>query len=728
MFCKHCGKEIKDGVSFCPMCGKPTGVKTEPKEQLKNPKNHFQNKKPNPKLLLAILGVVVCVLVVGGIGKKISSSNHAKNIASNGTSSKDYTEENYTKEMSNAENSNKSDDENLSDYKDKKWKKKKSYKQAYKEEYNSFEARIKEYCEQKSVDYAEMVDDVADGFNAAYESLEKEVPGLSEYIGLDIGTAVSDSFTGTGIVSELTTKALNNETVRKTGFKAVIYAGTAFFDWAMNSTTTDYPFGFSLYELRGDYALLRSNGTYKDMEKIINKNMSYDTKTEMLTERISELEKESTDLQDDKNAYAECMGRLAANKDLEKEVKEFYNKCMITIACSGRQYCNGTEIKLYWVIGKDGTVENTFWAPAGTHAENWNFDISLCENGSCLLQTEDSLNNDVEKKRFVIDKAGKIIFEGNSFEAREEEEVGESIICVYGPSGNALRETKVKDSTYGTYYTLELVDTSGNATKLLEGREFVYASDVYYTPYGFEGNGTCSDSALVEYTSLENQSESVIIDLSSGKMYSQEEFAKEKQIPEVQEQEKEENIKLAKSGTPKDGWIKFADSKISVFNDNIEKVLVDLSYRLSSNIRYIEIPEQFNTESLLQSIGETREINGWYRQDNTLWVVTRSGYFYTYDLKTKKRTEDVEIGENAPYSFTPYGLLVYNKNEKGKAETEYESYSGKETENSVYQYDASGKCIVEYPAHNSLGDSVYGFIYCNGKDTYNLATQEMFGM
>lgn len=513
MFCKHCGKEIKDGVSFCPMCGKPTGATTEPKEKTKKPNNYFQNKKPNPKLLLAILGVVVCVLVIGGIGKKISSSNHTKNIASNGTSSKDYTEENYTKEMSNAENSNKSDDENLSDYKDKKWKKKKSYKQAYKEEYNSFEARIKEYCEQKSVAYAEMVDDVADGFNAAYESLEKEVPGLSEYIGLDIGTAVSDSFTGTGIVSELTTKALNNETVRKTGFKAVIYAGTAFFDWAMNSTTTDYPFGFSLYELRGDYALLRSNGTYKDMEKIINKNMSYDTKTEMLTERISELEKESTDLQDDKNAYAECMGRLAANKDLEKEVKEFYNKCMITIACSGRQYCNGTEIKLYWVIGKDGTVENTFWAPAGTHAENWNFDISLCENGSCLLQTEDSLNDDVEKKRFVIDKAGKIIFEGNSFEAREEEAVGESIICVYGPSGNALRETKVKDSTYGTYYILELVDTSGNATKLLEGREFVYASDVYYTPYGFEGKGTCSDSALVKYTSLENQSESVIIDL-----------------------------------------------------------------------------------------------------------------------------------------------------------------------------------------------------------------------
>ncbi|MDO4672778.1 MAG: hypothetical protein Q4A76_07685, partial [Porphyromonadaceae bacterium] len=310
--------------------------------------------------------------------------------------------------------------------------------------------------------YVEMVDDVADGFNAAYESLEKEVPGLSEYIGLDIGTAVSDSFTGTGIVSELTTKALNNETVRKAGFKAVIYAGTAFFNWAMNSTTTDYPFGFSLYELRGDYALLRSNGTYKDMEKIINQNMSYDTKTEMLAKRIKELESAAIDLQDDKNAYAECMGRLAANKDLEKEVKEFYNKCMITIACSGRQYCNGAEIKLYWVIGKDGTVTNTFWAPAGTRKEISIFSISLCENGSCLLQMDDSSLETEEKKRFVIDKAGKIIFEGNAFGAREEEAVGESIICVYGPSGNVLRETKVKDSTYGTCrYKWKCNKTSG---------------------------------------------------------------------------------------------------------------------------------------------------------------------------------------------------------------------------------------------------------------------------
>lgn len=398
---------------------------------------------------------------------------------------------------------------------------------------------------------------------------------------------------------------------------------------------------------------------------------------------------------------------------------------------SGEITSNETTIRS--LINQVGVrcVENHINETDSEYGDLFSKILELRENNQKLSEEIQRLNDDVEKKRFVIDKAGKIIFEGNSFEAREEEAVGESIICVYGPSGNALRETKVKDSTYGTYYILELVDTSGNATKLLEGREFVYASDVYYTPYGFEGKGTCSDSALVKYTSLENQSESVIIDLSSGKMYSQEEFAKEKQIPEVQEQEYEENIKLAESGTPKDGWIKFSDSFINVFSDDIEKIQVDLSYRLSNNIRCIETADtelHFNTEALLQNIGETREINGWYRQDNTLWIVTRSGYFYTYDLKTKKRTEDVEIGENAPYSFTPYGLLVYNKNEKGKAETEYESYSGKETENSVYQYDASGKCIVEYPAHNSLGDSVYGFIYCNGKDTYNLATQKMFGM
>ena len=79
---------------------------------------------------------------------------------------------------------------------------------------------------------------------------------------------------------------------------------------------------------------------------------------------------------------------------------------------------------------------------------------------------------------------------------------------------------------------------------------------------------------------------------------------------------------------------------------------------LSSNIHYIEILNSSTQNPYSRSIGETREINGWYRQDNTLWVVTRSGYFYTYDLKTKKGREDVGIVKMRHTLFTPYGLFV----------------------------------------------------------------------
>lgn len=40
-------------------------------------------------------------------------------------------------------------------------------------------------------------------------------------------------------------------------------------------------------------ALLRSNGTYEDMEKIISRSMSYSLKVEMLDERIKELKREA---------------------------------------------------------------------------------------------------------------------------------------------------------------------------------------------------------------------------------------------------------------------------------------------------------------------------------------------------------------------------------------------------------------------------------------------------
>ena len=499
----------------------------------------------------------------------------------------------------------------------------------------------------------------------------------------------TDSYTGIGIVSELTTKAVSNETVRKIGFTTMMYAGTALFDWAMNYTSTDYPFGFELFSLNGDYALLRSNGTYEEMVKIIGNNMSYKTKTEMLTERISELENQSISLQngEDKDAYAECMGRLDANKALEKEVKEFYNKCLITIACSGKEYGNGEPIKLYWVVGKDGTVTNTFWAPAGTVAENRSFDISLCKDGSCFI--------DDSTKRFVIDKTGNVIFDGNSIEQLKEAPVGESAILTYSPNGKALQKRKVKDSTYGTYYILEIVDKKGKSEKILEVRETQSVESGFYYPGGTAGeirwyrstNG--SDYTSLKYETLDGKVEENVINLSDGKLYNQNEFdnnALEKVL-----KTKEEKQVSAQNGILEDGWAWNAEDG-SIFTENdfiflqghmFDKGLSDkYSYLNGMDTRFDTSKFVLNNDVFFKSIGESRDVLSCYCKDNVVWVVTRSGYFYTYDLKTKKKIDEVEIGENAPYAFTPYGLLVYGKHEKGKAKTEHESYSGKDTENS----------------------------------------------
>ena len=36
MYCRHCGKEIRDNASFCPSCGSPVG-------QEHKPNNHHNN-------------------------------------------------------------------------------------------------------------------------------------------------------------------------------------------------------------------------------------------------------------------------------------------------------------------------------------------------------------------------------------------------------------------------------------------------------------------------------------------------------------------------------------------------------------------------------------------------------------------------------------------------------------------------------------------------------------
>ena len=66
--------------------------------------------------------------------------------------------------------------------------------------------------------------------------------------------------------------------------------------------------------MSGDYALLRSEGTYEDFYKITKQNLAYDTTMEAVQWRISQLEAEA-DSAESEDEYAECMGRIAANKD-----------------------------------------------------------------------------------------------------------------------------------------------------------------------------------------------------------------------------------------------------------------------------------------------------------------------------------------------------------------------------------------------------------------------------
>lgn len=66
MFCKNCGKEIKDTEKFCPNCGEPV-VSEKNKESEKNQTQILQtgkkNKKFNPKIVVILLLMVAIIFV-----------------------------------------------------------------------------------------------------------------------------------------------------------------------------------------------------------------------------------------------------------------------------------------------------------------------------------------------------------------------------------------------------------------------------------------------------------------------------------------------------------------------------------------------------------------------------------------------------------------------------------------------------------------------------------------
>ena len=599
------------------------------------------------------------------------------------------------------------------------WAGNKSFKAAYEDEYASFDSTIQDYCEQSSIEYMDTIDEYAEQIDEAYQLIEKAIPGFSDKLAEDIGS-VTDSETGSAIIEKVAGAALNNEDVRKTAYKMTMLAADSLLSYMMNAMTTEDPYVFDVIMINGDYTLLRSAGTYDDFGKITKQNLGYDIKTDAAQWRNDQLEQEAQSAETD-DEYARYMGRIAANKDRAAEVEQLYLKAMATIACSGNYYCSEEQTgspKLYMLAGEDGTVYNTFWAPGRVKAESDEyFDASISAQGDCFLTGA--------ANRFIMDRSGNVLFEGNSMNEREAEPAGESIILTYGPSQNVLRETKAEDSVNGTYYILELASRDGNTQKVLEVKDVDMGSVVsgfYYDDVrGVQwntGSMNYNDYTLLTVVTLdEREEQDIVIDLSSGQVYSKYDF--QVSINDSMDSLAEENAGFCEQGTAQDGWMCKVESG-EIFVKNSSAAIQFMTDIPDEQTKLDTAGASFNTDALLKAIDETRKIERWYYKDGVLWVVTDSGYFYTCDMESGKKSDEVKIGEASVYYFTPYGLLVCT-------ETAQQASDGEATEYSVYQYDASGKEIAVYPVYNNgyngLSGDVFGFLYCNGKNTYNLAVQ-----
>ena len=67
MFCKKCGKEIKEGVRFCPYCGAESGVSNEMKAtESRGSKKEKTHKKSIRKKIWAVAVSTGILLLCGG--------------------------------------------------------------------------------------------------------------------------------------------------------------------------------------------------------------------------------------------------------------------------------------------------------------------------------------------------------------------------------------------------------------------------------------------------------------------------------------------------------------------------------------------------------------------------------------------------------------------------------------------------------------------------------------
>lgn len=60
MYCRHCGKEIRDNASFCPSCGRPVGQEYKPYNQ------NNKRKKKKRFWIFPLLMLIILVLLAGG--------------------------------------------------------------------------------------------------------------------------------------------------------------------------------------------------------------------------------------------------------------------------------------------------------------------------------------------------------------------------------------------------------------------------------------------------------------------------------------------------------------------------------------------------------------------------------------------------------------------------------------------------------------------------------------
>lgn len=92
VICKKCGKEIDEGISFCPFCGSPVGYIQEPvQEEMEIVENGNESRnsvidkiKSNKKVMLAVgAALVVVIILICAVSGNLSSSKMEKALKEN---------------------------------------------------------------------------------------------------------------------------------------------------------------------------------------------------------------------------------------------------------------------------------------------------------------------------------------------------------------------------------------------------------------------------------------------------------------------------------------------------------------------------------------------------------------------------------------------------------------------------------------------------------------------